>query len=190
VCSISSRIAAHDGGRRSRGAWLIGALPRNPRRLDGDEGSAGDEYRQVFVVVMRTARQRTVGEYLRRCRELAPKPLCRFEDRGLGLCRLEQAVEDLAALFGEAAQKYTYNRAGYGSENVARLGKLSVRDVGLAALGRTAWAVAATDPQPVASATGPMTLATDSRPGAGSLTALRRVAYGPTLECRRHLMRG
>lgn len=52
-----------------------------------------------------------------------------------------RAVEDLAALFGEAPRKYAYDRAGYSSENIARLRKLGVRDVGLAPLGRTAWAV-------------------------------------------------
>jgi hypothetical protein len=52
-----------------------------------------------------------------------------------------RAVEDLAALFGEAPRKYAYDRAGYSSENVARLRKLGVRDVGLAPRGRTAWAV-------------------------------------------------
>ena len=52
-----------------------------------------------------------------------------------------RAVEDLAALFGTAPRAYAYDRAGHSAENVARLRKLGVRDVGLAPRGRTAWEV-------------------------------------------------
>jgi Transposase domain (DUF772) len=52
-----------------------------------------------------------------------------------------RAVEDLAALFGKAPRAYAYDRAGHSAENVARLRKLGVRDVGLAPRGRTAWSV-------------------------------------------------
>lgn len=52
-----------------------------------------------------------------------------------------RAVEDLAALFGKAPRAYAYDRAGHSAENIGRLRKLGVRDVGLAPRGRTAWAV-------------------------------------------------
>jgi len=52
-----------------------------------------------------------------------------------------RAVEDLAALFGKAPRAYAYDRGGYSRENVERLGKLGVRDIGLAPRGRTPWKV-------------------------------------------------
>jgi hypothetical protein len=52
-----------------------------------------------------------------------------------------RAVEELAALFGKAPRAYAYDRAGHSAENIARLQKLGVRDVGIAPRGRTAWAV-------------------------------------------------
>jgi hypothetical protein len=52
-----------------------------------------------------------------------------------------RAVEDLAALFGKAPRSYAYDRAGHSADNITRLRKLGVRDVGLAPRGRTAWAV-------------------------------------------------
>jgi hypothetical protein len=52
-----------------------------------------------------------------------------------------RAVEDLAALFGKAPRAYAYDRGGYSRENVKRLGKLGVRDIGLAPRGRTPWEV-------------------------------------------------
>ena len=52
-----------------------------------------------------------------------------------------RAVEDLAALFGKAPSAYAYDRGGYSRENVERLGKLGVRDIGLAPRGRTPWEV-------------------------------------------------
>lgn len=52
-----------------------------------------------------------------------------------------RAVEDLKGLFGRAPRAYAYDRGGYSAENVARLGKLGVRDVGLAPRGRASWAV-------------------------------------------------
>jgi len=52
-----------------------------------------------------------------------------------------RAVEDLVALFGKAPRGYAYDRAGHSAKNVARLGDLGVRDVGLAPRGRTPWEV-------------------------------------------------
>jgi Transposase domain (DUF772) len=52
-----------------------------------------------------------------------------------------RAVEDLAALFGEAPVSYAYDRGGYSTENIERLRELGVRDVGLAPLGRAGWRV-------------------------------------------------
>ena len=52
-----------------------------------------------------------------------------------------RAVEDLVGLFGKAPRAYAYDRAGHSAENIARLRKLGVRDVGLAPRGRTAWVV-------------------------------------------------
>jgi transposase-like protein DUF772 len=52
-----------------------------------------------------------------------------------------RAVEDLAVLFGKAPRAYAYDRAGHSADNIARLRKLGVRDVGLAPRGRTPWAV-------------------------------------------------
>jgi hypothetical protein len=52
-----------------------------------------------------------------------------------------RAVEDLVSLFGKAPRAYAYDRAGHSAENVARLGKLGVRDVGLAPRGCTPWQV-------------------------------------------------
>ena len=52
-----------------------------------------------------------------------------------------RAVEDVAALFGKAPRAYAYDRAGHSAENVARLRKLGVREVGLAPRGHTTWAV-------------------------------------------------
>jgi hypothetical protein len=52
-----------------------------------------------------------------------------------------RAVEDLAVLFGKAPRAYAYDRAGHSAENITRLRKLGVRDVGLAPRGRTAWEV-------------------------------------------------
>ncbi len=52
-----------------------------------------------------------------------------------------RAVEDLVALFGKAPRAYAYDRGGYSTQNVERLGELGVRDIGLAPRGRTAWEV-------------------------------------------------
>lgn len=52
-----------------------------------------------------------------------------------------RAVEDLATLFGKAPRAYAYDRGGYSTENVKRLRKLGVRDIGLAPRGRTPWEV-------------------------------------------------
>jgi len=52
-----------------------------------------------------------------------------------------RAVEDLKRLFGRAPRAYGYDRGGYSTENVEQLGKLGVRDVGLAPRGRASWAV-------------------------------------------------
>jgi hypothetical protein len=52
-----------------------------------------------------------------------------------------RAVEDLAALFGKAPRAYAYDRGGYSTENVKRLRKLGVHDIGLAPRGRTPWEV-------------------------------------------------
>jgi hypothetical protein len=52
-----------------------------------------------------------------------------------------RAVEDLSALFGKAPRAYAYDRGGYSRENVERLGKLGVRDIGLAPQGCTPWEV-------------------------------------------------
>jgi hypothetical protein len=52
-----------------------------------------------------------------------------------------RAVEDLAALFGKAPRAYAYDRGGYSTENVKRLRKLGIRDIGLAPRGRTPWEV-------------------------------------------------
>jgi Transposase domain (DUF772) len=52
-----------------------------------------------------------------------------------------RAVKDLAGLFGKPPRGYAYDRAGYSTENVNRLRKLGVRDVGLAPRGLAAWEV-------------------------------------------------
>lgn len=52
-----------------------------------------------------------------------------------------RAVEDLAALFGKAPRSYAYDRGGYSEENIKRLRKLGVRNVGLAPRGRAQWQV-------------------------------------------------
>jgi hypothetical protein len=52
-----------------------------------------------------------------------------------------RAVEDLVALFGKAPRSYGYDRGGYSTQNVERLGKLGVRDIGLAPRGRAPWEV-------------------------------------------------
>ncbi len=52
-----------------------------------------------------------------------------------------RAVEALVALFGKAPRAYAYDRGGYSTRNVERLGKIGVRDIGLAPRGRTAWEV-------------------------------------------------
>ena len=51
------------------------------------------------------------------------------------------AVEDLIALFGKAPRGYAYDRGGYSGQNVERLGKLGVRNIGLAPRGRAPWEV-------------------------------------------------
>jgi hypothetical protein len=51
------------------------------------------------------------------------------------------AVEDLIALFGKAPRGYAYDRGGYSTQNVERLGKLGVRNIGLAPRGRAPWEV-------------------------------------------------
>lgn len=51
------------------------------------------------------------------------------------------AVEDLAALFGKAPRAYAYDRGGYSTQNVERLGELGVRDIGLSPRGRAPWKV-------------------------------------------------
>jgi hypothetical protein len=52
-----------------------------------------------------------------------------------------RAVEDLAELFGKAPCSYAYDRAGHSTNNIARLRKLGVRDIGLAPQGSTPWSV-------------------------------------------------
>jgi hypothetical protein len=52
-----------------------------------------------------------------------------------------RAVEDLVALFGKAPRSYAYDRGGYSTQNVERLGKLGVRNIGLAPRGRAPWEV-------------------------------------------------
>jgi len=52
-----------------------------------------------------------------------------------------RAVEDLASLLGKAPRAYAYDRGGYSTENVKRLRKLGVRDIGLAPRGRAPWEV-------------------------------------------------
>jgi hypothetical protein len=52
-----------------------------------------------------------------------------------------RAVEDLVALFGKAPRSYAYDRGGYSTANVEWLGKLGVRNIGLAPRGRAAWEV-------------------------------------------------
>lgn len=52
-----------------------------------------------------------------------------------------RAVEDLVALFGKAPRSYAYDRGGYSTANVERLGELGVRNIGLAPRGRAAWEV-------------------------------------------------
>jgi hypothetical protein len=52
-----------------------------------------------------------------------------------------RAVEELTTLFGKAPRAYAYDRGGYSKENIARLRKLGVAEVGLAPRGRAAWAV-------------------------------------------------
>lgn len=52
-----------------------------------------------------------------------------------------RAVEDLVGLFGKAPRSYGYDRGGHSAENVERLAKLGVRDIGLAPRGRTPWEV-------------------------------------------------
>lgn len=51
------------------------------------------------------------------------------------------AVEDLVSLFGTAPRAYAYDRAGHSQENVEKLKKLGVAEVGLAPRGRCEWAV-------------------------------------------------
>ena len=52
-----------------------------------------------------------------------------------------RAVEDLIALFGKPPRSYAYDRGGYSAQNLKRLGKLQVRDIGLAPRGRAPWEV-------------------------------------------------
>jgi hypothetical protein len=52
-----------------------------------------------------------------------------------------RAVEDLKGLFGKAPRAYAYDRGGYSAENVEQLGKLGVREIGLAPRGRASWEV-------------------------------------------------
>jgi hypothetical protein len=52
-----------------------------------------------------------------------------------------RAVENLKGLFGKTPRGYAYDRAGYSVENVERLRRLGVREVGLAPRGRTPWEV-------------------------------------------------
>jgi hypothetical protein len=52
-----------------------------------------------------------------------------------------RAVEDLVALFGKAPRSYAYDRGGYSTQNVERLGKLGVRNIGLAPRGHAPWEV-------------------------------------------------
>jgi hypothetical protein len=52
-----------------------------------------------------------------------------------------RAVEDLVALFGKAPRSYAYDRGGYSTQNVERLGKLGVRNIGLGPRGRAPWEV-------------------------------------------------
>jgi len=51
------------------------------------------------------------------------------------------AVEDLIALFGKARAATPTTRGGYSAQNVERLGKLGVRNIGLAPRGRAPWEV-------------------------------------------------
>lgn len=64
-----------------------------------------------------------------------------FRDAEVGSSYAVRAVEDLAALFGKAPRAYAYDRGGYSAENVKRLRKLGVRDIGLAPRGHTPWEV-------------------------------------------------
>jgi hypothetical protein len=51
------------------------------------------------------------------------------------------AVEDLVALFGQAPRAYAYDRGGYSTQNLERLSRLGVRDMGVAPLGKAPWPV-------------------------------------------------
>jgi len=52
-----------------------------------------------------------------------------------------RAVRDQIELFGRPPLSYAYDRGGYSTQNVATLRRLGVKEVGLAPLGRTGWAV-------------------------------------------------
>jgi hypothetical protein len=52
-----------------------------------------------------------------------------------------KAVEELIGIFGKAPNAYAYDRGGHSAENLRRLKKLGVRNLGLAPRGRTQWAV-------------------------------------------------
>jgi hypothetical protein len=52
-----------------------------------------------------------------------------------------RAVEECIALFGKVPRAYAYDRAGHSAQNVAKLKKMGVKDVGLAPRGSTAWSV-------------------------------------------------
>jgi hypothetical protein len=56
-----------------------------------------------------------------------------------------RAVNDHLAMFGKPPKAYAYDRGGYSAGNVAALKKLGVRKVGLAPVGKTAWAVSGKD---------------------------------------------
>jgi len=66
---------------------------------------------------------------------------------GKGKCDVEdskfatRAVTDHIALFGKAPKGYAYDRCGWSKENVAKLKKLGVEQVGLAPRGRAPWEV-------------------------------------------------
>ena len=52
-----------------------------------------------------------------------------------------QAIHEHIALFGEAPEKYGFDRGGYSKINIKRASKLGVKHVGIAPTGKTKWAV-------------------------------------------------
>lgn len=52
-----------------------------------------------------------------------------------------ESVKDCVRLFGETPCSYAYDRGGHSSKNVERLGRLGVKEVGIAPKGSAPWAV-------------------------------------------------